>query len=73
MDKSYWDDSSPKWAQYDLDFYRQRFVDDSTRIFSTDKDEVEILQPPGQIPAREKQDAETGSAICVRAGAVPLD
>jgi hypothetical protein len=73
MDKSYWKYSSLKWAQYDLDFYHQRFVNDSTRIFSTDKDEVEILRPPCRIPAREKQDAETVSAICVRAGAVLLD
>ena len=44
MEPSYWDPDSPLWAKYDLGFYRTRFMEDSTRIFSSDKDELEILR-----------------------------
>jgi hypothetical protein len=44
MEAPYWNPDSALWTKYDLGFYRTRFMDDSMRIFSSDKDQVEILR-----------------------------
>ncbi|KAH7136338.1 hypothetical protein EDB81DRAFT_801965 [Dactylonectria macrodidyma] len=66
MDTSYWDPSSLRWTAYDLDFYYRRFINDSTRVFSSAEDHIEILTPPrrGLAPPCEKQDGEPVLANC---------